>query len=47
MAKTVTKAIFSPPLDMWEKIDLLRALIPAIYIKHETHINNYNTKAIT
>lgn len=43
MAKTVTNAIFSPLLDVWEELEkwvLLRALMPATYIRHETHIRH-------
>lgn len=43
MVKTVTKAIFSLLLDVWEDVEKwvwLRALMPAAYIKQETHIRH-------
>ena len=46
MVKTVTKAIFSLLLDVWEDVEKwvwLRALMPATYIKQETHIRQQIT----
>ena len=43
MVKTVTKTIFSLLLNVWEDIEnwvWLRALMPATYIKQETHIRH-------